>query len=173
MKLRSRRHRFTRADWVGYAALMIAGGAVGLTALFLPWANEHTEQFVNFSFSKPPEVAGVLQTQWGTPVLAAALAAVTAAVLLLVLGPRRVTVALSLVVVAAGAVYALESVAAADSMAGLYRPGLGLYVTLLTGILLVPIGLASIAVGEVMRRHPTPSRPPTPAPPAPGSAPPS
>lgn len=151
MKLARRRHRFTRADWVGYGVLMLAGGAVGLVALFLPWANEYTREFVNFSLGKPPEVAGVLQTPWGPPVLAAALAALAAAVLLLVLGPRRVTVALSLVVVAAGAVFAVESVAAADSMAGLYRPGLGLYVTLLAGILLVPIGLASLAVGAALR----------------------
>jgi hypothetical protein len=171
MKLRSRRHRFTRADWAGYAVLMMAGGAAGLAALFLPWANERSAQFVNFSLSKPPEVAGVLQTQWGAPVLAAALAAVAAAVVLLLVGPRRVSVVLSLVVVAAGAVYAVESVAAADSMVGLYRPGLGLYVTLLAGILLVPIGLASLAVGAALRMAGRACV--TPAPPAPGSAPPS
>lgn len=171
MKLARRRHRFTRTDWVGYAVLMIAGGAVGVVSLFLPWANHCTEQFVNFGLSKPPEVVGVLQTQWGPPVLAAALAALAAAVLLLVLGPRRVTIALSLVVVAAGAVYAVESVAAADSMIDLYRPGLGLYLTLLTGILLVPIGLASLAVGAAMRAARRAAV--TPTPPAPESAPPS
>jgi hypothetical protein len=170
MKLTRRRHRFTRTDWTGYALLMIAGGAVGLVALFLPWANEYTDQFVNFSLAKPPEVAGVMQTKWGAPVLVAALATLAAAVLLLLLGPRRVSIAPSLVVVAAGAVYAMESVAAADSMIDLYRPGLGLYLTLLTGILLVPIGLASIAVGEAMRRHTAACRAATSAPPAPGSA---
>lgn len=151
MRLKVRRHRFTRADWIGYAVLVLIGGALGFGALFLPWANEYTREFVNFSLSKPPGVLGVLQTQWGWPVLAAALAALAAAVLLLLLGPRRVTAVLSLVVVAAGAVYALESVAAADSMIGHYRPGLGLYITLLTGILLVPVGLASLAVGAAMR----------------------
>ena len=201
MRLGFRRHRFTHADWVGYAVLVIIGGAAGLVALLLPWANEYTRGFVNFSFTKPPDVLGVMQTQWGWPVLAAALAALTAAVLLLVLGPRRVTVVLSLVVTAAGAVYALDSIAAADSMIGIYRPGLGLYVTLLTGVLLVPIGLASLAVGAAMRaslRRPAPgpavagaddmgglcpaaagvavtatAGAVSPAPPAPGSAPPS
>jgi hypothetical protein len=175
MKLRIRRHRFTRADWIGYAVLIMLGGAAGLAALLLPWANEYTREFVNFSLTKPPDVFGVMQTQWGWPVLAAALAALAAAVLLLVLGPRRVTVVLSLVVAAAGAVYALEAIAAADSMIGIYRPGLGLYVTLLTGILLVPIGLASLAVGAAMRaslRHAA-ATVVSPAPPAPGSAPPS
>jgi hypothetical protein len=167
MNLKVRRHRFTRADWMGYAVLMLVGGAVGLVALFLPWANDYTEQFVNFSLSKPPEVVGVLQTQWGPPVLVAALAAVVAAVLLVILGPRRLSIALSLIVVAAGAVYALQALAAADSMVKMYRPGLGLYMTLLTGILLVPIGLASLLVGAAMRRAPVT------APPAPESAPPS
>ena len=171
MKLRIRRHRFTRADWIGYAVLMIAGGVVGLVALFLPWANEYTREFVNFSVSKPPEITGVLQTQWGPPVLVAALAAIVAAVSLVALGPRRFTIALSLVVVAAGAVYAVESISAADSMIDLYRPGLGLYLTLLTGILLVPIGLASLAAGAAMRAARRASV--TPAPPAPESAPPS
>jgi hypothetical protein len=172
MKLAMRRHRFTHADWVGYAVLIMIGGGVGLVALFLPWANDYTKQFVNFSLSKPPEVVGVLHTPWGPPVLVAALAVVAAALLLLVLGPRSFTFVLSLVVVVAGAVYALESIAAADSMVQLYRPGLGLYLTLLTGILLVPIGLASLAVGAAMRaavRRAAVS----PGPPSPGSAPPS
>jgi hypothetical protein len=167
MNITMRRHRFTRADWIGYAVLIMAGGAVGLVALFLPWANEYTRQSVNFSLSKPPGVVGVLETQWGPPVLAAALGVVAAAMLLLLLGPRRVSAALSIIVVVAGAVYALEAIAAADSMVKMYRPGMGLYVTLLTGILLVPIGLASLAVGAVMRRASAT------APPAPGSAPPS
>ena len=46
----------------------------------------------------------------------------------------------------------LEAIGAADSMVKMYRPGLGLYVTLLTGILLVPIGLASTMVGHILRR---------------------
>jgi len=178
MRLKVRRHRFTHADWVGYAVLMIIGGAAGLVALALPWANEYTREFVNFSPSKPPEIVGVLHTQWGPPVLVAALAAIAAAVALLLLGPRRFTTLLSLVVVVAGAVYALESIAAADSMIDLYRPGLGLYLTLLTGILLVPIGLASVAVGAAMRaaQRAEPASAPTgvtPARPAPESVPPS
>jgi hypothetical protein len=164
MKLAIRRHRFTRADWIGYAVLIIVAGGAGLVALFLPWANEYTDQFVNFSLSRPEGVVGVLQTQWGPPVLVAALAAIVAAAALLLVGPRRASIALSLVVVAAGVVYALEAVSAADSMVKMYRPGVGLYVTLLTGVLLVPIGLASLAVGAAMRAGRATV---TPAPPAP------
>jgi hypothetical protein len=171
MKLAIRRHRFTRADWAGYAVLIIMGGAAGVVALFLPWANDYTDQFVNFSLTRPPEVVGVLQTPWGPPVLIAALAAIAAAVVLLLLGPRRLSIVLSLAVVVAGAVYALEAIAAADSMVKMYRPGVGLYVTLLTGVLLVPIGLASLAVGAAMRSARRAEL--TPAPRAPGSAPPS
>jgi hypothetical protein len=165
MKLAIRRHRFTRADWIGYAVLIIIAGGAGLIALFLPWANDYTDQFVNFSLSRPPDVVGVLQTQWGPPVLVAALAAIAAAAALLLVGPRRVSIALSLIVVAAGAVYALEAVSAADSMVKMYRPGVGLYLTLLTGVLLVPIGLASLAVGAAMRAAGRAAV--TPAPPAP------
>ena len=81
--------------------------------------------------------------------------------------------ALAAAVVAAGVVYAVEAIAAADSMAKMYRPGIGLYVTLLTGILLVPIGLAAIAVGAIMRRSPPASPASATVPPARGSAPPS
>ena len=170
---RFRRHRFTRGDWIGYAVLIMAGGAAGLVAVFLPWANEYTTQDVNFSLSRPAEVVGVLQTPWGPPVLGAALAAMAIAALLLILGPRRVTMALAAAVVVAGVVYAVEAVSAADSMVKMYRPGIGLYVTLLTGILLVPIGLAAIAVGAIMRRSPPASPASATVPPARGSAPPS
>ena len=167
MRRTMRRHRFTRGDWIGYAVLIMIGGAVGVVAVFLPWANDYTAEDVNFSLSRPAEVVGVLQTQWGPPVLGAALAAVAIATLLLLLGPRRVTMVLAAAVVVAGLVFAAEAVSAADSMVKMYRPGLGLYVTLLAGILLVPIGLAAVAVSEIMRRQAAT------APPAPESAPPS
>jgi hypothetical protein len=152
MNLRVRSHRFTRADWIGYAVLILVGGVVGLVAVFLPWANAYTHESVNFSLSKPSGINGVMHTQFGPPVLAAALCAVVAAALLLLLGPRRLSPVLSGVVIVAGVVYAHEAVAAADVMGGVYRPGIGLYATLLTGVLLVPIGLASVAVGVMMYR---------------------
>jgi hypothetical protein len=168
-----RRHRFTRGDWIGYAVLTMMGGAAGLVAVFLPWANDYTAENVNFSLSRPADVAGVLQTQWGPPVLGAALGAIAIAALLLLLGPRRITMVLAAVVVAAGVIFAVEAVSAADSMAKMYRPGIGLYVTLLTGILLVPIGLGALAVGAIMRRSAAASPASATVPPAPGSAPPS
>ncbi len=170
---RFRRHRFARGDWIGYAVLIMAGGAAGLVAVFLPWANEYTAQYVNFSLSKPAGVVGVLQTQWGPPVLGAALGAMAIAALLLILGPRRVTMALAAGVVVAGVVFAAEAISAADSMVKMYRPGIGLYVTLLTGILLVPIGVAAVAVGAIMRRSALAAAASATAPPAPESAPPS
>ena len=167
MRPRMRRHRFSRGDWTGYAVLIVIGGAAGLVAVFLPWANEYTVGSVNFSLSKPAHVAGVLQTQWGPPVLAAALVAVVAGALSLALGPRRVTLALGAASAVAGVVYAVQAVAAVDSMPLTYRPGIGLYVTLLTGILLVPVALAAVAGGTILRRAAAT------APPAPESAPPS
>jgi hypothetical protein len=152
VKWKRRIHRFTRADWIGYAVLIMAGGLAGLVAVFLPWANELSRESVNFSLSKPADINGVLQTPFGPPVLAAAVCALVAAALLLLLGPRRVSPVLSAVVMLAGLVYVRESVAAADVMGGMFRPGIGLYVALLTGILLVPVGLASVAVGVMMRR---------------------
>jgi hypothetical protein len=171
---RFRRHRFARGDWIGYALVIMVGGAAGLVAVFLPWANEYTAQYVNFSLSKPAGVVGVLQTQWGPPVLGAALGAMAIAALLLILGPRRVTMALAAGVVVAGVVFAAEAISAADSMVKMYRPGIGLYVTLLTGILLVPIGLAAVTVGAIMRRSALAAAAASAtAPPAPESAPPS
>jgi hypothetical protein len=106
---------------------------------------------VSFSLAKLAAANGVLQTHWGPPVLFAALCTVALGVAMLSLGPRLAVTVLSLGAVAAGAVMMMQAIAAADAMAGLYHPGLGLFVTLLTGILLVPIGFASLAVGLILR----------------------
>jgi len=157
-----RARRLTRADWNGYAVLMIIGGAAGVVGVMLPWANEYTADNVNFSLRKPTEIAGVLSTQWGPPVLAVAIMIVVLAAASLALGPRRLTMAASALVVAAGVVFVVEAIGANDSLGFLYRPGLGLYVTLLAGILLVPIGLVSVSVAQFLRRHDEATGPPVP-----------
>ncbi len=91
-------------------------------------------------------------TQWGAPVLIAAAATVAVGVAMLLLGPRLLTLALSLTGLVAGGVLVTQAAAAANSMIGLYRPGIGLYATLLTGVLLVPIGIASPMVAHILRK---------------------
>ena len=51
-----RKHRFSLWDWNGDAVLMLAAGAAGVIAVFLPWANNYTADFVNFSLSRPDGV---------------------------------------------------------------------------------------------------------------------
>jgi hypothetical protein len=160
MKSVMRRHRLTRADWNGYAVLMIIGGVVGVLGVFLPWANDYSAEDVNFSLSRPPGVAGVLHTQWGPPVLVAAIVVIVIAAVLIALGPRLLTVAAGVLVIVAGGVFIAEAIGATDSMAKMYRPGIGLYVTLLTGILLLPIGLVSVVVGQLLRRMGAATAPP-------------
>jgi hypothetical protein len=161
-KVVMRKHRFSLWDWNGDAILMLAAGVAGLVAVFLPWANDYGADFVNFSASRADGVSGVLQTPWGPPVLVAALVAMVVAVAMLIAGPRLLTMIVSLLGTVAGIVFVSQAVSAADSMAKLYRPGLGLYITLLTGILLVPIGLASTMVGQILRRKGATTAPPAP-----------
>jgi hypothetical protein len=162
MKAVMRTRRLTRADWNGYAVLMVIGGAAGIAAVFLPWANDYTSESVNFSFNRADGVGGVLQTPWGPPVLVAALTVIVMATLLLTLGPRLLTMAAGALVIVAGLVFIVEAIGATDSMVKMYRPGIGLYVTLLAGILLLPIGLVSVGVGQVLRRKGAATAPPAP-----------
>ncbi len=157
-----RRHRFSLWDWNGDAVLMMTAGVAGVIAVFLPWANDYTADFVNFSLSRPDNVGGVLQTQWGPPVLIAASVSIAVAAAMLIAGPRFLTMIVSLLGTVAGVVFVVQAIGAADSMVKMYRPGLGLYVTLLTGILLVPIGVASTMVGQILRRKAAPTAPPSP-----------
>jgi len=160
--LKLRKHRFSLWDWNGDAILMLAAGVAGVVAVFLPWANDYTADFVNFSLSRPDGVAGVLQTQWGPPVLVAAIVTIAAAAAMLIAGPRLLTTIVSLLGTVAGIVFVLQAIGAADSMVKMYRPGLGLYVTLLTGILMVPIGVASTMAGLILRRRLAATAPPAP-----------
>ena len=162
MKAVMRKHRFSLWDWNGDALLMLAAGVAGVAGVFLPWANDYTADFVNFSFSKPDSIGGVMQTQWGPPVLVAALVVIAVAASMLIAGPRLLTMIVSLLGTVAGVVFVFEAIGAADAMVKMYRPGLGLYVTLLTGILLVPIGVAATMVGQILRRKHALTAPPSP-----------
>jgi hypothetical protein len=154
--MRLPRHTFKRRDWLGDACLMAAGGVIGLVALLLPWANDYSNEDVNFSLHRAADISGVMQTSWGPPVLVAALVSIAAAALMIVLGPRLLTVLLSLLAIAAGVVYVTQAIGAADAMVKLYRPGVGLYVVLLVGVLMLPVGIASAMVGLLTRSRPSP-----------------
>lgn len=153
--------RLTRRDWVGDAVLTVAAGALIVVSLLLPWANVKTGPGVNFSPTKPAEIAGVMATEWGRPALAIAAVVVVLGLSMLAFGPHRLSLLSGVIVVLAGvALLGVALDAARTAMAWQYTPGLGIFVALLTGLLLVPIGVASGAVGLMLRRQPT-------APPAP------
>lgn len=149
-----RTYRISRDDWVGDAVLMLAVGLLALAAVFLPWANVLGRGGVDFSLSKPPTINAAMQTPWGLPALLAALCVISVAVCMLLFGPRAATALLSLAPIAAGTVFLLEAMAAFDGMGLAFRAGLGLYLTLLAGILLIPIGVASPMVGYILIRRP-------------------
>jgi hypothetical protein len=150
-----RTYRISRDDWVGDAVLMLAVGLLGLAAVFLPWANVLGRGGVDFSLSKPATINAALQTPWGLPALLAALGVISVAVCMLLFGPRASTAVLSLAPIAAGAVFLVEALGAFDGMGLAFRAGLGLYLTLLAGILLIPIGVASPMVGYILIRRPS------------------
>ena len=170
MAFRTPSQRLTRKDWTGDAVLTIAGGAVCLVAVFLPWANVEGPGVLSYGLTHPDSVRGLLQTQWGLPALGLALAVLLLGVLMLVLGPGRAGVALGLLTAAAGVAVVLV---ARDATSAAYswttQAGLGAVVTLFTGVLLVPIGLSSAAVACALLYF----APRATDPPAPGSVPPS
>jgi hypothetical protein len=169
---RLRQPRLLRRDWVGDGILALLAGAVLVVALFLPWANEDRPGQVNYSLTMPDGINGILQTPWGTRALLLALSVVCLAAIITLTRPRRFSWVLgALVAACGGGVIAVAGDAA--SALGWWSPGLGMYLTVLAGVLLLPIGLAAALVGwSVARAARTPEPAPT-APPAPGSAPPS
>ena len=144
--------RISRRDWVGDAVLTLLAAAAGLAGVFLPWANGQNGGDVNFSLRQAPGILPALQTSWGQHALLAAGAVLIVGVVMLWAGPRRATAPLGLVSAVAGAVFVISSLNANEAMMPLFKPGIGLYVTLLTGILLVPIGIASAMVGGILLR---------------------
>ncbi|HTX70202.1 MAG TPA: hypothetical protein VMH50_13810 [Thermoleophilia bacterium] len=181
MKLaeRFRQPRLLRRDWVGDAVLTLVCAGVLAAAVFLPWANKDGEGQVNFSLQGANGISGVLQTRWGAPALLLALTAVVAGTVMLLTRPRRFTWLLGVLVAALGvAVFGVAQDAAAHI--GWLDPGVGMYLTTLMGVLLVPIGLAAALVARflaaaerrVAAETACPAAPPT-GPPAPENAPPS
>lgn len=172
--------RILRRDWVGDALLTLLCGAMLVAAVFLPWANVDDEGFVNYALSKPADVNGVLQTQWGVPALGLALLVVGVGLLMAFTRPRRFSILLGLLVATCGLAVAAVAADAAAHI-GFMSPGVGMYLSLLTGVLLVPIGLAASLVAWILARAdrrapdgpPASTTLPATAPPAAESAPPS
>jgi hypothetical protein len=177
---RLKQPRLLRRDWIGDGILTLIAGSVLVIAVFLPWANEDKPGQVNYSLSMPDGINGILRTQWGTPALVLAIAVVILAVVMTLTTPRRFSFVLGLLVAACGvAVVGVGRDAAAGL--GWWSPGLGMYLTVLAGVLLVPIGIAATLVAWILARAegrasedpPAPQSPPSTTPPAPESAPPS
>jgi hypothetical protein len=177
---RIRQPRILRRDWVGDGVLLLLAGSTLVVSLFLPWANEDIPGEVNYSLSMPESIRGVLQTQWGAPAVFLAVCVVALGIAVTLTTPRR----FSWVLGALAALIGVAVVAVGSDAAGqiaLKSPGLGLYLTVLVGVLLVPIGVAAALVALLLARGrgrppeeaPALTTPPATVPPAPGSAPPS
>jgi len=146
--------RLLHRDWIGYAVLVLCCGSALLAAVFLPWANELNGHSVNFSVGKPHGILAVMHTRWGVPALVLALVVMLAGVAMLRTRPRRYTLLLGFLLAAAGAGCFALADNAAGNLGGLFSPGLGLYVTLFVGVILVPIGLATSIIAFVLRPRP-------------------
>jgi len=160
--------RLLRRDWVGDGVLTLLAGVVLIAAVFLPWANEDGPGQVNYSPSLSDGINGVLQTQWGTPAIVLGLCVVALGVAVTLTTPRRFSWVLGALVVACGVAVVGVGSDAAGQIA-FKSPGLGLYLTVLAGVLLVPIGIAAALVGWFVARAAKAAT----VPPAPESAPPS
>ena len=166
---RLRQVRLLRRDWAGDGILTLIAGAALVIAVFLPWANSETQAQVNYSPTLTGDINGVLQTQWGTPAIVVALGVAALGVFVTLTTPRKFSWLLGVVVAVCGVV-AVANADAAASHIGWLSPGLGLYLTMFAGVLLVPIGLAMGLVGWFVARA---SAGASKVPPAPESAPPS
>lgn len=171
--------RLLRRDWVGDGVLMLLAGSTLVVSVFLPWANEDSPGQVNYGLSMPDSVRGVLQTQWGTPAVMLALCVIGLGVGVALTTPRRFSWVLGALAAALGVAVVVGSDAAGHI--GFRSPGLGLYLTVLAGVLLVPIGLAAALVALVLTRAegrapddpPAPPSPLSTVPPAPENGPPT
>lgn len=114
----------------------------------------------------------MLDTAWGTPALAVAVVVLAAGLAMLLTRPRRSSILLGVLVAACGVVAFGVAQDAADSI-GFFDPGVGMYLTTLVAVLLVPIGLAAALVAWLIVRGGPPATPAATPPPAPENAPPS
>ena len=144
------RRGFSRVDWVGDGVVVLALGAGVAGGVFLPWANLSTGHDVNLSPRATLGVNGALATPWGLPVLVLALVAVAVGLFMVLARPSRLAALPCLAVSAAGLAITLVCFSAGWHVWDPLRPGLGLFVDTLGGILLVPTGLAAAMVAYIL-----------------------
>jgi hypothetical protein len=144
------RRGFSRADWVGDGVVTLALGGAVVAGVFLPWANLSTGHDVNLSPRAALGVNAALATPWGWPVLALALVVVAVGVVMVLVRPSRPAALPCLGVSVAGLVITLVCFSAGWHVWEPLRPGLGLFIDTLGGILLVPTGLAAAMVACVL-----------------------
>ena len=159
-----------RRDWIGDGILTALFGALVAVAVFLPWANVGHGGQVNFSPTATVGINGALSTKWGWPTLLLALVVIVVGVVMLAARPSRLSLLPCLGVSLAGVSIVLLCASAGWSIWQPLRPGLGLYLATLGGVLLVPTGLASALVGYILttpnafarwRPRPAPVEPPS------------
>jgi len=139
-----------RRDWIGDGVLTILFGGLVAVAVFLPWANTGNGGRVNFSLRAGAGIKSALEVELGWPTLLLALAVIVVGVTMLVFRPTRLSLLPCLAVTLAGIAIVLLCAAAGWSIWRPMRPGLGLYLATLGGVLLVPTGLASALVGYIL-----------------------
>jgi hypothetical protein len=158
------RHKFTRCDWIGDALITIAAGLVIVAGVVLPWANDDNGHQVNLSLTKPETIRPALATDWGVIVLCLGIAVFALGALMLALGPRRLAAPCGAMIAAAGVTVVVVAFRAAAPMAPYHTPGLGIYIDVLAGILVVPTGFTVSVVGCLLAAETTETAPWKPAP---------
>lgn len=144
------RHVFSRTDWLGDGVVTLVLGVAVAVAVFLPWANVSTGHDVNLSLRAAPGVKSALATSWGAPVLGLAVLVVVVGLVMVARRPVRLSVLPCLAVGLAGLGITLVCFSAGRNIWEPLRPGLGLYMATLAGVLLVPTGLASAMVAGIL-----------------------
>ncbi len=137
-------------DWLGDGVVTLVLGVCVAVAVFLPWANVSTGHDVNLSLHAAPGINGALAMSWGPPVLALAALVIIVGVVMVATRPVRLSMLPCLAVGLAGLGITLVCFSAGWSIWDPMRPGLGLFVATLGGILLMPTGLASAMVAYVL-----------------------
>jgi hypothetical protein len=141
---------FSRADFLGDALLTLIAGFLLLSTVFLPWANTRVSGTVNLALTHPATIKGILGTPWGAPVLAASIVVLAVGGLMLLRGASRLAPLYGAVVFAAGVVTIVDAVRAYDQIRLSMSTGLGLFLALVIGLVLLPIGFADATVGWVV-----------------------
>ncbi len=144
------RHRFSRKDWLGDGVVMVVLGSAIAAAVFLPWANASSAHMMNFSLTKPDTINGALATPWGVPVLALAVVVIVVGIVMIAFRPSRLSVLPCLAVSLAGIAIALITMTAGVFVWDPMHPGIGLFIDIMGGVLLVPTGIASAMVAYIL-----------------------